>query len=118
MGKRTALARRITQERQAIQMQLRKMVRQTMNGLSVGQDLSDDLSRDVLEHVERGLLKEQEARTCELLTSRIKALDQAWANLQRGTYGICRLCGKQIPWKRLEAVPGTTFCVSCQEVVE
>lgn len=118
IGNRTAVARHITEERQAIQMRLRKMVRQTMNGSAVGRDLSEHLSADVLEQAELGRLKEQKARSCALLTSRLKALDRAWENLQQGTYGICRLCGEKIPRKRLEAVPTATFCVPCQALLE
>lgn len=118
MGNQPAVARQITEERQAIQVRLRKMVRQTMNGSAVGQDLSDHLSADVLEQAEQGRLKEQKAKTCALLTSRLKALDRAWENLQQGTYGICRLCSEEIPRKRLEAVPTATFCVPCQALLE
>ncbi len=118
MGKKEALARRLTAERQAIRMRLRRMAHQTMNRFSEGQSVSHSNSPDVLERARQGLLKEQEARTCEILTSRFKALDQAWKKLQRGTYGVCRLCGNDIPRKRLEAIPAATFCVSCQAMME
>ncbi len=32
--------------------------------------------------------------------------------------GICEDCGKPIPAKRLEAIPGATRCVKCQEIYE
>lgn len=118
MGRENLLARRLTAERQAIRMRLRRMAHQTMSGFSEGQRVSHGGSPDVLERARQGLLKEQEARTCEILTSRFKVLDQAWKKLLRGTYGVCRLCGKDIPRKRLEAVPGATLCVSCQELME
>jgi DnaK suppressor protein len=118
MGKRKLLAERITEERQVVRMRLSKMALQAMNGSSHGRSLSGGHARDVMEQAQQGLLKEQEVRACEFLTSRIKALDRAWEELQRGTYGVCRLCGKRIPQKRLEAVPTATLCVSCQEAVE
>lgn len=99
-------------------MRLRRLAHQTMSGFSEGQRVSHDDSPDVLERAQQGLLKEQEARTCEILTSRFKVLDQAWYKLQRGIYGVCRLCGKDIPRKRLEAMPGATLCVSCQALIE
>ncbi len=117
-GNRTAVARRITEERRAIQRRLRSIIQQTRNGSSRGQDLFDPLSPDVLEQAEQGRLKEQKAQTCELLTSRLKALDRAWEHLQQGIYGICQLCEQEIPRKRLEAVPTATFCVPCQGLRE
>ncbi len=30
--------------------------------------------------------------------------------MEDGTYGICEVCGKPIPFERLEAIPTTTFC--------
>lgn len=52
------------------------------------------------------------------LTSQVKTLDRAWESLQRGTYGICQQCEQQIPRRRLEAMPGAVFCVSCQATRE
>lgn len=118
MGNRTALARRITEERQTIQMRLRRIIQQTRNGSSVGQDLANRRSSDVLEQAEQGRMKEQKARTCELLSARLKALDRAWENIQQGIYGICQLCEQEIPRKRLEAVPTARCCVRCQGLLE
>ena len=40
--------------------------------------------------------------------SEIKAALKAVAE---GTYGICKECGKDIPYERLEAIPSTLYCV-------
>src|SRR5690554_7730510 len=46
-----------------------------------------------------------------LVYGRIKdALDQ----IDRGQYGICELCGKEIPLERLKAVPYALSCVQWQ----
>lgn len=47
-----------------------------------------------------------------------KMLDQVDAALQRieeGTYGRCIDCDKEIPAKRLEAIPYALRCVACEE---
>ncbi|PLR82965.1 hypothetical protein CVD25_10355 [Bacillus canaveralius] len=31
--------------------------------------------------------------------------------IENGTYGLCEVCGKEIPIERLEAIPQTTFCI-------
>ncbi len=34
--------------------------------------------------------------------------------LQRGKYGICEKCGKEIPVERLRVSPESRFCLSCK----
>jgi RNA polymerase-binding transcription factor DksA len=38
--------------------------------------------------------------------------------IEDGTFGKCQACGKEIPQERLDAVPYTQFCVSCERKVE
>lgn len=118
MGAEKALARRLTKERHAIRVRLRRMAHRAWNDFLKGRHFLGRHSRDALEEAQQRFQRESEAETYKLLTSRAKALDQAWNELQRGTYGVCRLCGTQIPRKRLEAVPGATLCVSCQAMME
>lgn len=40
-------------------------------------------------------------------------LDRAEQRMTDGTYGICAVCGKDIPVARLELRPAATLCVSC-----
>jgi DnaK suppressor protein len=40
-------------------------------------------------------------------------LDAATARLDAGTYGICEVCGGQIPEARLLARPTATRCIAC-----
>jgi DnaK suppressor protein len=44
----------------------------------------------------------------------IKKIDEALERLSAGTYGICEVCGEEIPLKRLEARPVTTLCIECK----
>ena len=44
----------------------------------------------------------------------LKHLNDALERIENGTYGICKSCGKEIPFKRLEAVPITQQCVPCK----
>ena len=41
-------------------------------------------------------------------------LDEALERIENGTFGICIVCGKEIPKERLEAVPITQHCVPCK----
>lgn len=42
----------------------------------------------------------------------------ALERMQEGSYGECLECGETIRPKRLEAVPWTPYCISCQEKIE
>ena len=41
--------------------------------------------------------------------------DDALGRLERGEYGLCRSCGKEIAIERLLALPYATRCVPCKE---
>jgi RNA polymerase-binding transcription factor DksA len=45
-------------------------------------------------------------------------IDAALKRIEDGTYGICELTGKTIPWERLEAVPWTRFSVQAENQIE
>jgi RNA polymerase-binding protein DksA len=44
----------------------------------------------------------------------LKQLDDAFERIENGTYGVCRVCEKEIGHERLEAVPTTTICYDCK----
>ena len=37
-------------------------------------------------------------------------INQALEAMEKGTYGNCLVCGKEIPLERLQALPNTTYC--------
>jgi YteA family regulatory protein len=58
---------------------------------------------------ERGLaLKEHEITI-------IKKIEDCLENIEEGSYGSCKSCGKDIPEERLEFIPYAEFCVTCQD---
>jgi DnaK suppressor protein len=52
------------------------------------------------------------------LEEKVEQLDRAIESLEKGTYGICEICGAPIPPERLEIVPETTLCVKCAQEQE
>lgn len=38
-------------------------------------------------------------------------INKALEAMENDSYGICEVCGKEIPLERLEALPNTTFCI-------
>ncbi len=48
----------------------------------------------------------------------IRKIREALGRLDNNTYGICETCGDDISFRRLEARPVTTKCISCKELEE
>ena len=45
---------------------------------------------------------------------KLQAIDDALARIDDGSYGVCESCESDIAEARLEALPFTRLCISCQ----
>jgi RNA polymerase-binding transcription factor DksA len=66
------------------------------------------------------LASETEARELDvtrqaMFEARIGLIDEALQRLERGEYGSCVVCGREIPAARLDLVPETPYCVEDAE---
>jgi len=57
---------------------------------------------------------EMHASLIERVEERLRAIDSALNLLEQGRYGVCDLCGENIPVERLRVLPFATRCVDCQ----
>lgn len=48
------------------------------------------------------------------LKERKKNIAVALERIEKGRYGYCKRCNKEIPRKRLELIPETQYCVACE----
>lgn len=64
--------------------------------------------RKVSESVEKEIALEHTEETIR------KAVLDALQRIDEGTYGDCLQCGAPIPKARLDAIPFTAYCVSCE----
>ena len=48
----------------------------------------------------------------------VEGIDAALSRIRDGTYGECLNCGQEINAKRLEALPWSRYCITCQELIE
>ncbi|MFJ5778903.1 TraR/DksA family transcriptional regulator [Streptomyces sp. NPDC093094] len=60
--------------------------------------------------VDAHLLSEQKAAAQRVL----KEIEEALVRVEDGTYGTCLGCARPVPAERLEILPYTRCCVSCQ----
>ena len=61
---------------------------------------------------ERGLAFEKDQ------TIVLEKIDKALEKIDKGTYGICRICGREIDIQRLECIPYVDCCVECQKHID
>lgn len=50
----------------------------------------------------------------KVLESALRDIDNALARIDKGTYGICKYCKKEIGEKRLLARPVANTCIACK----
>jgi DnaK suppressor protein len=48
------------------------------------------------------------------LRSQLEEIDAALDRIEKGGYGVCANCGKDIPAARLEFRPSSIYCVDCK----
>ena len=49
------------------------------------------------------------------LESSLRDVEKALERIQKGTYGICKYCNKQIDEKRIMARPASSSCIECKK---
>ncbi len=51
------------------------------------------------------------------LSSTLDQINKALEKIEKGVYGVCEVCGKQIKRERLEILPYARFCIECQRKI-
>lgn len=70
-----------------------------------------DIGSEVFERSKDFALRENAMLT-------LTAVEHALAKIERGKYGVCEACGREIQRERLEAVPYAALCRQCKEKEE
>lgn len=102
-----------TLHRQEKQLE-QSMISAVEQGREVAADSALDAADQAVQSYQKEMLFSQGTSGHEqlaLVRVALKRLDQ-------GSYGECIHCGKMIGLKRLEALPWTPNCISCQEKIE
>ena len=77
------------------------------------QDINDDL--DYADFVSDSFT---EGMIANHQLDELKQIEEALKKIKEGTYGICDMCGINIPIGRLKAKPFARFCTECRTVYE
>jgi DnaK suppressor protein len=62
--------------------------------------------------------REKNVALVSSLETKLARVHAALRAIDKGKYGVCERCGKEIPTERLDVRPDTTLCVTCQAEVE
>jgi RNA polymerase-binding transcription factor len=104
---------------------LQTRLRTTAAGLEHDQSLDDESGElpawgadELADHASETLRREVDDTLEENAEQILREIGAALARIEDGTYGTCRVCGKEIPSERLEAVPYATLCVEDKRLLE
>jgi DnaK suppressor protein len=92
----------------------RQVLREIDNDLKEGREGAKDDGMDTYD-----LASEERDREISFILSdrereKLQAIQEALERIEDGSYGICDSCEAEIAPARLEAMPFTRLCVSCQ----
>jgi len=81
-----------------------ELVKESVSELSSYDNHPADLGTELFERQKDIALNEHSEKELQDINGALHAMEE-------GTYGICSVCGKDIPFERLEAVPTTDRCI-------
>jgi RNA polymerase-binding transcription factor DksA len=103
----------------SVLLELREQLLRQMNGLA--KESAQEMAGYSLHMADSGTDNFDRDFALSLLSSdqdAIYEIEEALKRIEKNTYGICELTGKQIPKARLEAIPWTRFTVQAQAQLE
>src|SRR5437667_8299788 len=100
-------------------IELRDQLVRQMNGLA--KESAEEMASYSLHMADSGTDNFDRDFALSLLSAdqdAVYEIEEALKRIEKGTYGICELTGKQIPKSRLDAIPWTRFTVEAQAQLE
>jgi DnaK suppressor protein len=77
-----------------------------------------DIAQDLADKAESSYTKEFLLSLSDAEREQLFQIDAALKRIDKGEYGRCQTCQKEIGKKRLNALPWTPLCIECQEKSE
>lgn len=76
------------------------------------------VSADMLDQIQHAQERDMAMGNLERASARLREVRGALHRIQTNSFGICAECEEEISMKRLAAVPWTTSCLACREVMD
>jgi DnaK suppressor protein len=83
-----------------------------------GREADEDTTVDMADKAANSYTKEFLFGQTHNDRSLLNLVDPALNRIKDGSYGDCNSCHEELQQKRLEAVPWTRYCITCQEKTE
>ncbi len=85
---------------------------------SESKEVETGIAQDVVDRAESSYTKEFLLSLSNAEREQLLLIDEALKRIDECEYGICQRCKTRIGKKRLDVIPWTPFCISCQERAE
>ncbi len=104
----------LKKSRETLQEMRAHLLRTVQQDLSQGRDQNKDEGMDTYDLASDARDREISHILTDRDRDKLGAIDEALSRVDDGTYGLCEDCGADIAEGRLQALPFTRLCVSCQ----
>ena len=113
-------AENLAHYREILTRQLRQQTERVRGNQSDALEMAaaDDGVKDEADMSVADVNQEIEYRLSERASQTVTDIDQALLRIEEGSYGVCARCGKDIPERRLEALPTARYDAECQTLIE
>lgn len=74
-----------------------------------------EIERDQEENADEMEMYESNLAVDESMKAGLEKISEALLRIEKGTYGICANCQKEIPVERLRAYPQAAICLDCKK---
>jgi DnaK suppressor protein len=116
MARRDALLR-LNKTLSSRRAELRKRLGTDLAGLGAHR-MSSSATGDVADAAFDHTGEELSTQLAELEARELNQIERALIRLRQGTYGLCEACSIKIPVARLNVLPYSTLCITCQREAE
>src|SRR5437588_2902467 len=110
----TELRTELLERRGQLRDQIASLAGKGVRADNFQEDESDRVDQHPADDASELFEREKNMAVQRTLEQSLNAVNSALTKMDDGTYGRCENCGRQIPEKRLRALPEATHCVECQ----
>jgi DnaK suppressor protein len=103
---------------ETLRRQEKQLEQSMISAVEQGREVAADSALDAADQAVQSYQKEMLFSQGTSGHEQLALVRVALKRLNEGTYGECIHCGKTIGLKRLEALPWTPNCITCQEEIE
>ena len=110
--------KRLEQYRKRLASRQEELLRLVSKSEQDGREADDDSTQDIADKAASSYTKEflfSQANNDRFI---LQLVQEALQRIENGNYGECVSCHGEVQQKRLDAVPWTRHCISCQEKQE